>query len=100
MIVWSSCPLEIGITGSCLNTTDWRINSPFNTKMTISKRRASTVYSRSNFGILDVTDLSDPSPVIYTPDDFFGFYDIILTVNLNQTVGQVELVLIRYWKDI
>lgn len=53
--------------------------------MTISKRRATTVFNRFNYTILDVTDLSDPVPVTYTPDDLFGFYDIILNVNLSQT---------------
>ena len=69
--------LSISKRQSCLNTTDWRLIDPFNTKMTISKRRASTVFSRSNFTILDVINLSDPSPVNYTADNFFSFYEVL-----------------------
>jgi hypothetical protein len=52
--------------------------------MTISKRRASTVYNRFNFTITDVTDLSAPSPVQYHTDDFFVFYDILFAIDQNQ----------------
>jgi hypothetical protein len=53
--------------------------------MTISQRRASTVYNRFNYTIEDITDLSDPTPMDYTPDDFFTFYPEILAVNQSQT---------------
>jgi hypothetical protein len=53
--------------------------------MTISKRRASTVYSRFNFTITDVTDLSSPSSVEYHPNDFFVFYDVLFAIDQNQT---------------
>jgi hypothetical protein len=53
--------------------------------MTVSKRRASTVYNRSNFTIVDVTDLSAPTTMEYHPDDFFPFYDIIFAVDQGQT---------------
>jgi hypothetical protein len=52
--------------------------------MTISKRRASTVYNRFNFTIIDVTDLSAPSAVEYHPDDFFVFYDVLFAIDQNQ----------------
>lgn len=76
-------------TATCLSSSDWRANVPYNTKMTISKRRASTIFSRSDFTIVDVTDLSDPVPVIYTPEEFFAFYDIIFRIDQNLT--DVEL---------
>lgn len=52
--------------------------------MTISTRKATTVFNRGNYTILDIIDLSPPTPVIYTPADLFGFYDIILNVNLSR----------------
>ena len=58
--------------------------------MTISKRRASTVFDRFNFTILDFTHLSDPSPVHYEPEDFFQFYDVIFAINLTQTNWQMS----------
>jgi len=52
--------------------------------MTIFQRQASTVYDRFNFTIQDVTYISSPSLVEYTPDDFFGFYDAIFAIG-NET---------------
>src|SRR5947207_11936288 len=81
MLAWNACPPDIMQEGDCLNSTDWRIVDPYNTKMTISSRRASTVYSRSNFTIIDVINLSDPSPVDYSPEDFFSFYEVIFNID-------------------
>jgi hypothetical protein len=53
--------------------------------MTISQRRASTVYNRFNYTIEDIIDLSVPTPMDYTPDDFFTFYSQIFAVNPNET---------------
>ena len=78
---WNSCPLTVAQTGDCLSTVDWRTVDPFNTKMTISERRASAVFNRFNFTITDVIDLSDPTPTDYAADDFFVFYKIIFAVN-------------------
>lgn len=83
MLAWNACPLEYIEKATCLNATEWRLNDPYNTKMTISKRRASTVFSRSNFTIMDVTNLSDPSPVNYTADDFFSFYEVLFKLASN-----------------
>jgi len=77
ILAWNACPPDNIKTATCLKSTDWGLFDPYNTKMTISKRRASTVFSRSNFSIIDVFDLSDPSPVDYTAEDFFAFYEII-----------------------
>src|SRR5437764_8262725 len=83
-VAWNSCPVSLGIDGLCLNTTDCRTAAPFNTKMTVSSRKATTVFNRSNYTILDITNLSPPVSVIYTPADLFGFYDIILNVNVSR----------------
>jgi hypothetical protein len=53
--------------------------------MTISERRASTVFDRSNFTITDIISLSDPKPTNYTAEDFFHFYGIVFAVDENQT---------------
>jgi len=58
--------------------------APLNTKMTISERRASTVFDRSNFTITEIISLSDPKPTNYTPEDFFHFYAIVFAVDENQ----------------
>jgi len=66
---------------SCLNTTNWQLEALQNTKMTISGRRATTVFDRSNLTILDILNISDPTPTSYTTNDFFAFYDILFAVN-------------------
>lgn len=81
---WNACPKNVGLESSCLNNSDWRLVDPFNTKMTISERRASTVFNRFNFTIMDVIDLSPPVPTNYTPDDFFLFYEIIFSADESQ----------------
>ena len=53
--------------------------------MTVTKRHGSTVFDRANLTILDVTELSDPIPVTYEPEDFFAFYEAIFAVDLNST---------------
>jgi len=52
--------------------------------MTISRRRATTVFDRSNLTIVDILSISDPSPTDYTPDDFFVFYDILFSIDETQ----------------
>jgi hypothetical protein len=53
--------------------------------MTISKRYASTVFDRSNHSIVDVIEMSSPTPVTYAAQDFFAFYEYIFKVDLNST---------------
>jgi hypothetical protein len=52
--------------------------------MTISERHATTVFHRFNFTILDVNNLSNPTPVVYSPDDLFPFYEIIFAIDESQ----------------
>jgi hypothetical protein len=66
-----------------MNTSTWQTSVPVATKMSITERRASTVFDRANFTILDVMNLSDPVPVNYEPEDFFAFYKFIFAVNLT-----------------
>jgi hypothetical protein len=49
--------------------------------MTVLSRRATTIFDRSNYTILEITDLTDPVPTSYSPADLFGFYDLLLNVN-------------------
>jgi hypothetical protein len=58
---------------------------PFNTKLTTLSRRASTVFDRFNFTITDVIGLSHPSPMSYTANDFFTFYEIVFAVNQSES---------------
>jgi hypothetical protein len=53
--------------------------------MTIVKRHGSTIFDRLNLTVLDVTDLSDPTSVIYKPDDFFGVYQAVFNIDVNET---------------
>jgi len=81
MTAWSACPTSVRTVNECLNTSDWQIIVPFNTKLTISGRTASTVFDRFNYTIIDVINLSPATPTHYTAEDFFTFYDIIFAVN-------------------
>ena len=58
--------------------------------MTISKRHGSTVFDRQNLTVLDVTDLSDPIPISYNPDAFFGVYETVFNIDLNETNIQIS----------
>jgi hypothetical protein len=52
--------------------------------MTVSERRATTIFDRFNFTILDIVDMSAPNPVLYTPEDLFPFYEIIFAIDETQ----------------
>jgi hypothetical protein len=78
---WSSCPDDVRSQNSCFNTTDWRVVVPFNTKMTVSQRRASAVFDRFNFTIIDIIDFSEPISTNYTAEDYFTFFDIVFALN-------------------
>jgi len=85
LAAWNACPYNVSGQNACLTSTDWRVVDTLNTKMTISERRATTTYDRSNLTIMDVVDLSPPIPTNYTAEDFFFFYDIIFATNQNQS---------------
>lgn len=52
--------------------------------MTVSERRATTIFDRFNFTILNIVDMSAPNPVLYTPEDLFPFYEIIFAIDETQ----------------
>jgi hypothetical protein len=39
------------------------------------------VYNRFNLSITDIIELSDPTPILYAPEDFFPFYDLLFDVD-------------------
>jgi hypothetical protein len=49
--------------------------------MTVTSRRATTVFDRFNATIVDILDFTDPIPTNYTAEDFFTFYDIIFKID-------------------
>ena len=56
-------------------------------KVTISKRRATVVYSRANNTILDLSSFSAPEPTDYGPGDFFPIYDMAMANNSDVGTG-------------
>src|SRR5271154_2813159 len=92
-IAWNSCPQNTTEAKACLlnstNTTDWQLDGVLNTNLTISERRATTVFDRSNLTIIDILSISDPTPTNYTTDDFFAFYDILFAVNETEPLYNV-----------
>jgi hypothetical protein len=52
--------------------------------MTVTNRRASTVFDRFNATIIDVLDLTDPTPTNYTAQDFFSLIDIVFAINQSE----------------
>lgn len=52
--------------------------------MVISQRCASTVFDRFNFTIIDIIDFTDPIPTVYTAEDFFTFYEVLLNFDESQ----------------
>jgi len=84
LLAWNACPGDVGSLFSCLNTTDWRTIVPFNTKVSISQRRATTVFDRLNSSIIDILDLSPPTPMNYTAANFFALYDQVFAIPFGQ----------------
>lgn len=84
IVAWNPCPYSVGRTTSCLNTTSWRTVAQSSIKLTILKRHASTIFDRQNLTIIDITDLSPPTPVSYDPKDLFAIYRAVFKIDLNQ----------------
>jgi hypothetical protein len=78
---------------ACLSNTtdtiDWQLDASLSTNLTISERRATTVFDRSNLTIIDILSISDPTPTNYTTDDFFTFYDILFAVDETEAFYQL-----------
>jgi hypothetical protein len=79
------CPPSVAREESCLTTTNWTTTSaPFTYKMTIIQRRASTVFNRYNYTILDVLEPSATwNYTDYGPEDFFPIFNDTFAVNLS-----------------
>ena len=76
------CPFDT----YCLSDTSWQNDFTIYIKITISRRRATAVYSRSNYTILDIQNASSPEPTTYDPiKDFFPIYDMAMYVPPNLT---------------
>lgn len=71
IVALNACPLQ----SFCLTETSWQHDLPYYTKVTISQRRATTVYSRGNNTILEISNLGPPLPTNYTPENFFPIFD-------------------------
>jgi hypothetical protein len=52
--------------------------------MTVTSRRASTVFDRFNATIIDIINFSDPTPTNYTAEDFFSLYNIVFAINQTE----------------
>ncbi|KAL1647831.1 hypothetical protein SLS58_002632 [Diplodia intermedia] len=52
------CPISLQMNSSCLNTTSWTSELDLATSMFVYRRFATVNYSRTNFSIVSVTDLS------------------------------------------
>lgn len=81
----NACPTEIARKFSCINTTEWTNNPPFQYKITITKRRATTVFDRYNYTILDTLNLAgDWEPTNYGPDDYFPIFNDVFAVDISE----------------
>jgi hypothetical protein len=83
MIGFSSCYSQY----TCISNSSWKGDLQYYAKVTISRRRATIVYSRGNNTILEVSNLSVPEPTSYTPNDFFPIYDTAMSTNTSDTTG-------------
>ena len=61
-----------------MNNTNWQTTIPYSTKVTITQRLATTVYDRTNLTIIDIFELSTPTPTSYAPSDFFPIFGLAL----------------------
>ncbi|KAH7065344.1 hypothetical protein B0J12DRAFT_32541 [Macrophomina phaseolina] len=55
------CPLSLQQNSTCLNSTAWTDQLDLATSMFVYRRFATVNYSRANFSILSITDLSEPT---------------------------------------
>ena len=60
---------------------EWLLDTPYVLQGVISQRNATTVYSISNYTILDIYDLSAANPTNYTPLMFLGIMDSAFSIN-------------------
>lgn len=76
---WLNCPLEIGSSDSCFNDESWQSSTGFTASMQAYRRTATVHYSRYNFSIHSIENLSSPQPVDLDPQDLFLVYNSSFT---------------------
>jgi hypothetical protein len=77
---------------ACLKDTSWRTNITYATKMTITKRRATTAFDRANATILDIIDLPDyKEPTNYGPEEFFGIFNRTFFID-NDDINNIKTI--------
>lgn len=70
---------------SCLSDAPWQKSVTIATKVTISERVATIVYSQINNTIIDVYDVGPPQATNYSPGDFFPIYDMATNYTTTST---------------
>lgn len=94
----NACPTQLLDQSQCFqNFSTWNSTTPWSTTMAISNLTSNVVYSRHNFSILSVSNLSKPSPVQVSPSDIMKAFEIIFPPTLNQAnVNTTEATLLIY----
>jgi hypothetical protein len=92
----NTCPAAIASLSRCLSDTTWQTSVEYSTVLSITEYTATTVYDRTNFTILDVTEMSNPTPVSYSPGDFFAVFDHALAVSLLDGTNAIDVQFLFY----
>jgi hypothetical protein len=78
---YNVCPPAQSAANMCLQDQDWRTTDLTYSWVTITRRRATTIFDRFNFSIIDVVYLdSIGEPTNYSSDDFYPVFDLLFTV--------------------
>lgn len=74
----------------------------YNTRMSVSRRLATTVYGQTNDTIIAVLDLSTPAPIDYTTDDLFTVFNVAFNVSAvpSELTAIQNLFSARLWRMI
>jgi hypothetical protein len=61
------------------------MNIPFSSKITITKRTATTAFDRYNYAILNIVDFAEEMTVAnYGPGDYFPIFDAVFNIDFTQ----------------
>ncbi|ORY13696.1 hypothetical protein BCR34DRAFT_254955 [Clohesyomyces aquaticus] len=73
------CPQALMASGRCLTNTSWiKDPFPYASSLYVYRRTATVYYSRSNFSIVAVKDLSDPDPFLVRAEDLSVISDVVM----------------------
>jgi len=95
------CPvlIAVGGYGPCLSNTSWMSTIEFSTQITISRRIATTVYDINNYTILDIFDLSNPTPTNYTAEEFLDIFEMPFqlgsSLRLSSTISYGKFIMAK-----